>query len=350
MWIPWLPADKIFVSPAEAFILAIVLGCFTALSSLAVEAQGLGIIRFFAALVQGYIVGHLLVFDVSTLFARLTFSLALGTANAIDRIIALRPSEGAEQTGPIQPVRGASGAYTYKGKQYKVVITDVVGNQIQIKYKGNPFLFSNADTIDETDTNLELQSYANSQAVTAATARTAPSFYLRPWGYALGVMIACWVISGSTRGDTFFGGLLAGQMSVIFLAPLSFFLVWGAMFCLNVDPTSMCCALCILLVGIAAMEAAAFVPVCLGLMTLSAVELYNHCIIEFLAIPIDHLVFFAIVRPNSEQLANSFLNQTASNAAGTWSAALRLTANVKPQPAVAGGPQAPLLQGSRQGA
>jgi len=305
VWLPWMPRDKVLVYSSSWWVLWVLLVAFALLSSVPVDRMGLPWLRGLSAMVQGYIIGHTMVYDTSTLFARLAGAVFLGVANALDRIASMEEVTVAAEHTRVAVDAGATGTFKRNGVAYPVEVTSVVeysrGAKVQLYYSDRPFRFYNYEKIGLDDVNLELTGHSAGTFEAIVDDVAKPGFQGRPWGYAFGVSLSQWVLASFTHADSFVAGMVTQSALLIISVPLTMVLLWVVFDKCDNDNIKFLC-LC-LLVACVGLEIVAFLPMGVGVFSFAAVQLVAHQVVAFVAIPVDVIVFFGIVRPSQDDLA-----------------------------------------------
>jgi len=303
MWIPWLPADKVLIPQdgISPWLLCALLVGFAAFSSVRLDQMGFAWLRFVSASVQGYIVGHLVVFDTSTLFARSSFAAFLGMANAIDRMSTIMAFQRAVRDASGEAQVGASGTLNKDGRSLAVEVKNVSGSQLTVYLKDRPYIFSNNLKVDHQDPQLQLTAPPPERVSAIAKELSSPGFQLRPWGYALGVCMAQWVIAGFGTADSFVAGMVTQDALIILCTPITFALLWYV--ATSYDDGSIKCICLLVFIGLCTLNIAAFVPMLLGFASFAVVQLVAHQVVAFVAIPCDAFLFLKLWDPSAQDLA-----------------------------------------------
>lgn len=307
--IPWLPADKVLV-PLDSvwpWVLCVLLVGFAVLSSVPLDRMGLSWARFLSAAVQGFIVGHLVIFDPSTLLARLTHAALLGAANALDRIETTVALRNAMEAATAQARVGSLGTLDRNGKALAIRITDMRDTQVTVHLEARPYWFSsnNYVTLDHNDPRLQLTALPSHASGMIAKSFSMPGFQLRPWGYSLGVSVAQWLIAGFGRADSFVAGMLTQDALIIFSIPVTSAILWYV--ANSYDSEQVRCLCLVAFVGLCCLEIGAFLPMLLGLAGFAIVQLIAHQVVAYVAILCDELLFFKLNALTPENLAEAGL-------------------------------------------
>jgi len=304
--IPWLPADSLLISGWQSWALWAVLICFVLLSSVPWDRCELGCVRGVLAFLQGCIIGRLVVFNVSTMFARFCFSVLLGVANALDRFSTIRRIQESVAVTDVALECGASGTYKYKGIKYPIVVKEVRGDQVKIEYSTNPFMWSNNDTVSTADVNLKLEQQPLAKVDMLVSTLATPGFAYRPWGYALGISVCQWILTGFSTSDSFVAGMMTQQAIVILSVPITAGILW--LIAVSSGQEWVKCVALVYLVACFALGIIAYgIPLVIATTSFAIVELVGHQVVEFVVIPVDILVFLQLVSPSAEDLATTSL-------------------------------------------
>lgn len=321
--LPWLDVEKVNVMPISYYV---VLGIILVCATVPIDRLQVRWLRGVSAIVQGFIVGNLMVFDKQTLLFRFSFSCALGFANALDQIrcASLVKKKLIEQIRlhehKVQPRMGAMGKFKIKNKDmvdehHEVEVTKVCKDgKCEITFTKKPFWTSNVKTIEAFDVELELTHYSDEAFAKVVKESTgSPGFELRPWGYSFGVTLAQWVTSGFTKGDSFVSGMLSGQALMFLCLPALLWVIWWAW---KKSTNPVVRTLCLLLfIGCCTFDFIALLPGTIALTGFSATEVYMHCVVVYISIPISYSIFmWKASKLSMGDIASLGLNHVVRNA------------------------------------
>eukprot|EP00927_Polykrikos_kofoidii_P078310 TRINITY_DN75151_c0_g1_i1.p1 TRINITY_DN75151_c0_g1~~TRINITY_DN75151_c0_g1_i1.p1 ORF type:complete len:373 (+),score=48.60 TRINITY_DN75151_c0_g1_i1:111-1229(+) len=332
-YLPWLHADKVLIGQTERLGLLALLVGFVILSFVLTSClHGVWerVLRFGMAMIQGYIVGNVIVFDTSTLLARFGFAIALGVASACDRLAAVAAKHDAVQRAPKKLAVGAHGFHQIRGRDYAVDITAITEKALKIAYTDKPFWINTA-TIAADDAAFKLASYPEDVLAGILSQEQLPSFNLRPWGYAFGVCISQWMLAGFDRSDAFVSGVLTGQLSIIAVTPFTFLAVWFVGWKTSNPTVRLACF--VIFCGLCLLSIVTFPAMFLGVASFAVTQAVRHQVVAFIAVPVDMLMFLAATKPTAERLSESLLRRMTYDAC--WFLSIAPDRRVEVQQAVA---------------
>lgn len=307
-YLPWLPPNTVLITSQSAWLLWIVLAGFVASSSLLVDHKELTCCRFVSAAVQGYIVGHVIAFNLSTLLARAAFAVMLGAANALDRVAS---TARCVANTPVAPAMGVQGFFEADGTAHRIELSQVLAKEVLIMYCDRPASRPATEKVHLGDPRLVLTLPPKKELDKLKTEEL-HGFQMRPWGFACGVTLSQWVLTGFGQGDAFVSGMLTQQALMIASLPVTAALLW---YCANSsDDWCIWCLCALVFLGLCVFEVIAFLPFLVGITAFAVTQLMAHQVIVFIAIPVDTLVFLTLWKPSARSLALWGLGRIAGNA------------------------------------
>eukprot|EP00928_Gymnodinium_smaydae_P024224 TRINITY_DN19669_c0_g2_i1.p1 TRINITY_DN19669_c0_g2~~TRINITY_DN19669_c0_g2_i1.p1 ORF type:complete len:499 (-),score=72.10 TRINITY_DN19669_c0_g2_i1:71-1567(-) len=291
-YIPWLPADEIIAEEPLTWYVLLLLVALSTLTTVPADTKGVGWVRFLSSTLQGFGFGQLLVFDKHTVFARLMFALALGTANGFDRLQAM---EVLVAKMPMKPGEGCRGVLETEDAKHKVEVVEVEGETVKLRYihkiRGKP----STENIALSDSRLQLEAPRRS-ALDRLMQWAKGGFQARPWGFSIGVTVSQWV----SQGFNIYDYMGAHDIFLILGTPLEVALLWMMVQrSKSWQAYGICLTVLVLSLVLATLH---FVPIAMSIAWFAATQIAVHSVVAYLAIFVDVIVVMYMLDPSTDDI------------------------------------------------